>query len=141
MLPSRKITATFIGVFLIGAMAGSLITWDFSDMRFSRFLNRTSDPDSMAARINQKYASDYHLTPEEQTKIAPLTKEMAQQLYQVRSRFANDVITTMNDYHQKIAEQMDPDHRTAYEQANIDRMKRMNNLLMTDPGNTSQDQK
>lgn len=140
MFPSRKIIAAFIGVFLIGALVGGLVVWDLSDMKLSRFLNRTSDPASMAARINQKYIDDYHLSPEEQARIAPLTKEMADQLYQVRRRFGADIISTLDNYHQKIGAEMTPEHRAAYEKANIERKNRMSSLLL-DPAAPAQEQK
>jgi len=62
---TRKITAEFIGVFLIGALAGGLVTWSYTDTRLSTFMSRTNDPDSMVARIDKKYADEYHLTPDE----------------------------------------------------------------------------
>jgi len=46
---TRKITAEFIGVFLIGALAGGLVTWSYTDTRLSTFMSRTNDPDSMVA--------------------------------------------------------------------------------------------
>jgi hypothetical protein len=138
MLPSRKITAAFIGVFLIGAIVGGLVIMDYTDTRLSRFLNHTGDPESMAARINQKYRNDYKLSSEEQSRIAPLVKEMTRQLYQERRQFGTNVINTLDEYHQKIAEQMTPEQREVYAKVNEDRKKRMSTLLLdqapTTPG-------
>ncbi len=133
MLPSRKITAVFIAVFFIGAIIGGLVMMDYTDTRLSRFLNNTGDPESMAARINQKYITDYHLTSDEQSHIAPLVKEMTQQLYQERRQFGTNIISTMDEYHQKIGEQMTPEQRDAYNKVNEDRKKRLNGLLLSDP--------
>ncbi len=139
MLPSRKITAAFIGVFLIGAIVGGLIMMDYTDVRLSRFLNRTGDPNAMALRINQKYADDYELTTDEQNRIAPLVKEMAQHLYQERHQFGADILGTLDEYHRKIGEQMTPEQRAAYEKANDERRKRMSSLL-SDPAPSTQAQ-
>jgi hypothetical protein len=133
ILPSRKVAATFVGVFLIGAVVGGLFVTAFQDMRLSQFLVRTGDPKSMASRINQKYVTEYHLTPDEMTKIAPLTAEMTQQLYVTRRKFGVDIIATLDDYHRKIGEQMLPEHRDAFDQANVERRKRMSAVLLLDP--------
>jgi uncharacterized membrane protein len=74
MRPTRKIIADFIGVFLIGALAGGLVTWSYTDTRLFTFMSRTNDPDSMVARINKKYADEYHLTPDELNRIQPTIK-------------------------------------------------------------------
>lgn len=145
ILPSRKVTAAFIAVFLIGTLVGVFSTIDYlqmqNDAKLSLFMKRTNDPVSMAARINQKYATDYQLTPDEQSRIAPLTKEMAEHLYQVRHQFGVDIVATLNDYHEKIGEQMTPEHRAAYEKANEDRKTRMNALLQLDTNAPDQGQK
>lgn len=140
MLPSRKVTAAFVGVFLMGTIVGGLFTMDYTDTRLSRFLNHTSDPDSMASRINQKYITDYSLTADEQNRTAPLVKEMAQHLYQERRQFGMDVMNTLDEYHQKIAEQLPPEKREAYQSANEERKKRMSKLLL-DAASPSQGQK
>jgi hypothetical protein len=136
ILPSRKATAAFLGVFLIGAVAGGLLMTAFQDMRLSQFLVRTGDPKSMATRINQKYITEYNLTPDEQTRIAPLLQQMTQQLYLTRRQFGVDIIATLDDYHRKIGEQMLPEHRDAYNQANEERKKRMSAMLLLDQAPT-----
>jgi hypothetical protein len=132
MLPSRKITAAFAGVFFIGTMIGGLVMMDYTDTRLSRFLNNTSNPEIMAARINQKYRTEYQLTSEEQARIEPLVREMAQHLYQERRQFGADIMGTLDDYHQKIAEQMTPEQRAAYGKVNDERKKRISSLLLNE---------
>jgi len=141
MLPARKIIAAFIGVFLMGALVGWLVALDLTDTKLSHFFQTTSDPDSMAARINQKYVKDYQLTPDEQSRIAPLTEEMTRQLYQDKRQFGIGVMATLDDYHGKIAEQMTPDQRALYEKANDERKKRMNSMLLLDQTSPAQGQK
>ena len=141
MRPTRKIIADFIGVFLIGALAGGLVTWSYTDTRLSTFMSRTNDPDRMVARIDKKYADEYRLTPDEQSRIEPLTKEMTRRLYQIRRQFGVDVIATLDDYHGKIAEQMDATQREAYEKANEERKKRMSVMLHPDQNLPGQAQK
>ena len=141
MLPSRKITAAFAAIFFIGALVGAMITWDLTVSKLPGFLKRTGDPASMADRINQKYIKDYQLTPDEQSRIAPLTKEMAQRLYHIRSKFAVDIISTLDDYHGKVAEQMTPAQCAAYEKANEERKKRMSAMLLPDQSSPAQGQK
>jgi uncharacterized membrane protein len=140
MLPSRKVIAAFIGVFLMGAIVGGLVMMDYTDTRLSRFLNHTSNPDAMASRINQKYLNDYQLTLDEQNRTAPFVKEMAQHLYQERRQFGMEVMNTLDEYHQKIAEQLPPEKREAYKKANEERKKRMSSLLL-DPTISPQGQK
>jgi len=140
-VPSRKIAAAFIGVFLIGTVVGALVMMDYTDKRLSRFFNNTSDPGSMATRINQKYITDYQLTSDEQTRIAPLIKEMTQQLYQERRQFGTEVIGTLDEYHQKISEQMTPEQREVYSKVNEERKKGLSSLLLSDPTLSTQRQK
>lgn len=130
MLPSRKITAAFIGVFLIGAIVGGLIVMDYTDTRLSRFINNSRAPEANAIRINQKYVKDYQLTPDEQKLIEPLVKEMTQQLYQERRQFGTEIIGTLDEYHQKIGELMTPEQRAAYEKVNAERKKWMSKVLL-----------
>ncbi len=132
MLPSRKITAAFIGVFLIGVLTGVLLIMAFNDTRFSKFITSTGDPRSMAIRINQKYLKELNLNSDEQARIAPLTQEMTQQLYLTRRQFGVDIVATLKDYHRKIGEQMTPEHREVFEKANIEREKRMSAVLLLD---------
>jgi len=133
LFPLRRVTASFIGVFIIGVIVGWLNAANLADTKFTGFLNRTNDPVSMASRINQKYLTEYQLTPEQQARIAPLTQEMAQHLYQVRRQFGTDIIATLDEYHRKIAEQMTPAQRELYTKANEDRRSRMVSLLLADP--------
>ncbi len=138
MLPSRKLVAAFTGVFIIGGIVGALLFWTFQDARLSHFFYLTSDPKSMAARIGTKYAKECSLTPEEQTRIAPLTAEMTQHLFNIRRQFGIDIVSTLKDYHQKIGEEMTPDHRQIFQQANEDREKRMSSLLLLDAAASGQ---
>ena len=131
--PTRALTALFVGTFLVGGAVGALLDTVFQDMTLTDFLQRTSDPAAMAARINQKYQDQYHLTPEEQKKIQPLTADMAKHLYNVRRRFGVDVISTLDDYHRRIGAQMTPDHQAAYQKANAIRRQRMTQMLLLDP--------
>lgn len=132
MRPTRKIIADFIGVFLIGALAGGLVTWSYTDTRLSTFMSRTNEPDSLVARISKKYADEYHLTTDEQSRIQPQIKEMAQHIYQVRHQFGLDVMATLDEYHQKIAEQLTPEHRAAYEKAIAAHKKKLASMLLPD---------
>ncbi len=141
MRPTRKIIADFIGVFLIGALAGGLATWSYTDTRLSTFMSRTNDPDSMAARIDKKYADEYHLTPDEQSRIDPLTREMTRRLYQFRHQFGVDVIVTLDDYHRKIAAQLNPEHRAAYEKAIAEHEKKLTSVLLPDQSSPTQEPK
>ena len=129
-LSSRKLAAMFACVFVLGAVAGALIAMNFVDRRFNNFLNRTNDPADLALRIDSKLTAQYHLDPDEQARIAPLTKEMAQNLYVLRHRFGADVLATIDASHAKIAAQMSPDHRAAYEKDNLDRHQRAASMLM-----------
>lgn len=114
MIPSRRLWVMFVCVFALGAVAGGLIVYNFSGTRFSDFLNRTGDPAALAARIDNKYAVKYHLDAEEQARISPLTREMAENLFQVRRKFAEDVLATIDASHAKIAAQMTAEQRSAY---------------------------
>ena len=136
LLPTRKVAGAFVGVFLIGALVGALLVKAFEDLWVNRFLVSTADPKSMAVRIDQKYLHDYHLTPDEELRIRPLIQEMTQQLYLSRKRFGVDIISTMDDYHNRIAEQMLPEHRDAYKEANDKRRKRMSSVLLLDQAAT-----
>jgi uncharacterized membrane protein len=138
MRPTRKIIADFIGVFLIGALAGGLLTWSYTDTRLSTFMSRTNDPDSMAARINKKYTDEYHLTPDELNRIQPQIKEMARRIYQVRHQFGLDIMTTLDQYHQQIAAQLTPEHRAAYEKAVAERKTTLGSLLLPDQSSPTQ---
>lgn len=131
---SRRLTATFVGVFILGAITGSLIALNVADLRFSNFLKRTNDPASLAQRLDAKLAHDYQLDADEQARIRPLTHDMAQKLYGLRRQFATDVLATLDEAHQKIGAQMNPVQRAAYAKANDDRHKRAVGVLMPDPG-------
>jgi len=142
MRPTRKIVAEFIGVFLIGALAGGLVTWSYTDTQLSTFMSRTNDgPDNMVARINKRYVDEYHLSPDELNRIQPTVKEMAGHIYQVRHQFGLDIMATLDEYHQKIAEQLTPEHRAAYEAAIAERHKKLSSLLLPDQSSPSQGSK
>ena len=133
MRSTRKIIAEFIGVFLIGAVAGGLVTSSYTDTQLTTFMSRTNDgPDSIAARITKKYADEYHLTPDELTRVQPEIGEMAQHVYQVRHQFGVDIMATLDEYHEKIAEQMTPEHRAAYDAAMAEHRKKLAGLLLPD---------
>jgi uncharacterized membrane protein len=142
MRPTRKIIADFIGVFLIGALAGGLVTWSYTDTQLSTFMSRTNDdPDNMVARLNKKYASEYHWTPDEISRVQPQVKEMARHIYQVRHQFGLDIMATLDEYHQKIAAQLTPEHRAAYEKAIAERQKKLNSMLLPDQNPPGEGQK
>jgi uncharacterized membrane protein len=137
MRPTRKIIAEFVGVFLIGAAAGGLVTWKFTDTQLAAFMNRANDPDDFVARINQKYADEYHLTPDELNRIQPQVREMAQSIYQVRHQFGVDILAMLDKYHQQIAEQLTPEHREAYDKATADHHRKLSALLLPDQSQSS----
>lgn len=142
MRPTRKIIADFVGVFLIGALAGGFVTWSFTDTQLSTFMTKTAaTPDSMVARMNKKYVDDYHLTPDELNRIQPTVKEMAQNIYQVRHQFGLDIMAALDKYHQEIAEQLTPEHRAVFEKAIAERKKKLNGLLLLDQGSPSEGSK
>jgi hypothetical protein len=130
MIPSRKLAAMFLCVFLLGAAAGALLAMNFADPRFSTFLNKTSDPAALAQRIDKRLASQFQLDADEQARISPLTKGMAQNLYQLRLKFATDVLATIDSTHEKIAAQMTPAQRAAYVKDNEGRRQRAVAMLM-----------
>jgi hypothetical protein len=137
---SRKIAGEFAAVFLIGAVVGGLVVWDAtSDSELSKFMSKTNDSDSvMIARINQKYVTEYKLTPDEIARIQPLVKEMAQHITHIRHQFGIDIISTFTEYHQKIAEQLTPEHRAVYEKASNERKKVLSDLLKLDQNPSDQ---
>jgi len=137
MRPTRKIVAEFVGVFLIGALAGGFVAWRMTDTSLTSFMSRTNDPDAFVARINKKYAEEYHLTPDELNRIQPTVKEMAQHIYQVRHQFSLDMMSTLDDYHHQIALQLTPDHREAYEAAIAEKRKKLAALLLLDQSSPS----
>jgi uncharacterized membrane protein len=141
MRPTRKIIAEFIAVFLIGTLAGGLVTWNVTDTQLSTFMSRSYNPDSLVARLSKKYADDYHLTPDELTRIQPTLNEMAQHLYQVRHQFGLDVMGTLDKYHGEIAAQLTPEHRAAYEKAVAERRMKLNSLMLPDQSSPSQGSK
>jgi hypothetical protein len=130
MIPSRKLAAMFLCVFILGAAAGALLAINFADPRFSTFLNKTNDPTALAQRVDKRLASQFNLDPDEQARITPLTKDMAQNLYQLRVKFATDVLATIDSAHEKIAAQMTPDQRAAYIKDNEGRRQRALAVLM-----------
>jgi len=139
---SRKITGEFVAVFLIGVVVGGLAMWDYTDTEMTKFMTKTNDSDSvMVARINQKYVKEYGLTPDELARIQPLIKDMAHNMSHIRRQFGIDIISTYADYHAKIAEQLTPEHRAAYEKASTERQKQLSDLLKLDQNPPDQGQK
>lgn len=146
MRPTRKIIAEFVGVFLIGGLAGGCLTWGYfvwyyNDSHITGFMSRTNDPDVLIKRLNKRYQEQYHLSPEELQRIQPTLNEMAQSMYKVRRQFGVDVISTLDTYHQKIAAQLTPEHRDEYQKASAERRKHLAGLLEVDQGSPSQGQK
>ena len=142
MRPTRKIIAEFVGVFLMGALVGGLIVWRCTDTQLTKFMTMTNDPvESMIARVNKKYADEYHLTPDEISRIQPTVREMSEHIYQVRHQFGLDILATLDEYHQKIADQLTPEHRAAYEAAVAERHKKLTTLLLPEQGSPSATQK
>ena len=139
---SRKLIGEFAAVFLIGAIVGGLLVWDYTDTTISRFMSRTSDPDSViVSRINQKYAQEYHLSADELNRIQPLVKAMAQHISQIRRQFGVDILATQDEYHEEIGQQLTPEHRAAYEKATQEKRKQLSALLLPDQGSPDQEQK
>jgi hypothetical protein len=138
---SSKLTGEFIGVFLIGTLMGALIMWYLTDTQLTQFMTRTNDPNLMLARLDAKYVSDYHLSPDELNRIQPLAKEMTQRVSQIRRQFGIDIISTLDQYHQQISTQLDPEHRAAYDKANDERKKMLTSMLLIDQDSSDQGQK
>jgi hypothetical protein len=139
---TRKLTAEFIGVFLIGAAVGGLVVWDLTDDKMAQFMSKTNDPDSViVARVSKKYATEYRLTPDELQRIQPLIQDMAHQISQVRRQFGVDIMATIETYHQRIAQQLTPDHRAAYLAADEVRRKQMEKMFQLEQNPPDQTQK
>jgi hypothetical protein len=130
MRPTRKIIAEFIAVFLIGAGVGGLVTSSYTDTQLSSFMSRTNNPDYLAARINKRYVDEYHLSPDELNRIQPDIKEMAAAIYRVRHRFGIDIVSTLDRYHQQIADKLTPEHRAVFEKAVADHKLKLDKMLI-----------
>jgi uncharacterized membrane protein len=141
MASSRKLIAEFIGVFLIGALAGGLITWCVTDTHLTNFMSRTNNPDVLEARMNKKYAQDYQLSPDEVARIQPLVHQMAQDIYKVRHQFGADITSTLRNYHEQIAAQLNPGHRAIYEAKMAKHDNEVSALLELDQNSPSSAQK
>jgi hypothetical protein len=141
MANTRKLVAQFVGVFVIGALAGGLLTNSLSDTSLTMAMSHWNNADALEARIYAKYASDYQLTPEELQKIKPLTKQLAQDLYKIRHQFGVDVVDTLNRDHAAIAAQLNPEHRAAYEAKMTDRTGKLSAALLGDQSSPTQGQK
>jgi hypothetical protein len=142
MRASRKLIGEFVAVFLIGVIVGGLFVWDYTDTALSQFMSRTNDPDSVIVnRINQKYTTEYHLTPDELNRIQPLVREMAEHTSQIRRQFGVDILANADNYHEKIGQLLTPEHRAAYEKANQERKKQLSALLLPDQDSPDQAQK
>jgi uncharacterized membrane protein len=142
MPASRKIIAEFIGVFLMGGVAGGLLTWCYTDTQLSSFMTKVADkPDTIVARINKKYTDTYHLTPQELQSIQPEINDMALHMSQIRRQFGVDILSTMDTYHQQIAAQLTPEHRDAYLKSTEARKKQLTSLLLPDQDSPNQGQK
>jgi uncharacterized membrane protein len=142
MRASRKLIGEFAAVFLIGAIVGGLLVWDYTDTTLAQFMSKSSDPDSViVSRINQKYVQEYHLSADELNRIQPLIREMAQHTSQIRRQFGVDILANLDDYHEKIAQQLTPEHRAAYEKATQEKRNQLSALLLPDQGPSDQGQK
>jgi hypothetical protein len=141
VIATRKLITDFVVVFVLGAVVGGLVMWSYQDTKLSSFMSSSNNPDVLVARINAKYASDYHLSKEEIDRVQPLVKEMAQHIYQFRHQFGIDIISTLDQYHQQIADKLNPEHKAAYLAIMAERHKKMSNLLLLDPGSPTTDQK
>ncbi|HEX4141485.1 MAG TPA: hypothetical protein VHY09_14140 [Candidatus Methylacidiphilales bacterium] len=141
MANTRKLIAQFVGVFVIGALAGGLVSYSLSDTSLTMAMSHWNNADALEARINARYISDYHLTPDEMEKIKPLTKQLAQDLYKIRHQFGVDVIDTLNRDHAAIAAQLTPEHRSVYEAKMTDRTDKLSAALMGDQSSPAQGQK
>jgi hypothetical protein len=142
MLPSGKIGIAFLGVFLIGALSGGLVTWSFTDKNLSTFMSHSNDPDKVIVdRINKKYVHDYNLSPDELARIQPLIEAMAQHTTQIRHQFALDFITAFEENRAKIASRLDSPHREAYEAATAQRDKELRAMLLINAGASDPAQK
>ncbi len=133
MRPTAKIIAEFVGVFLIGGLAGGLLEWSYTDTQVATFMTRTNSPEGLAERISTKYVSEYHLSSDEMTKIQPDIVALARHMYLLRHQFGVDVLATSDTYHAKIAAQLTPEHRAVYEAAQAARKKSMTAMLLPDP--------
>jgi uncharacterized membrane protein len=141
MANTRKLIAQFLGVFVIGALAGGLISYTFPDTSLATAMSRWNNADSLESRINAKYANEYHLTPDEMEKIKPLTKQLAQDIYKIRHQFGVDMVDTLNRDHAAIAAQLTPEHKAAYEAKMTDVTSKISTALMGDQSSPSQGQK
>ncbi len=141
MANSRKLVAEFIGVFLIGALAGGLLTSSLSDTPLTTAMSRWNNPDLLESRINAKYEQDYQLTPDEMAKIKPLTRQLAQDLYKVRHQFGVDILTTLNRDHAAIAEQLTAEHRAIYESKMTDLTSKLSTDLLGDQSSPTPNEK
>ena len=134
-LPSRKLALIFLCVFLLGGVAGALVFYDVSPVPFSDFLNRTSDPDDVARRLDKRLAANYQLDADEQARISPITRELGQNLFHLRQKFAHDVLATLDDAHAKIAAQMRPEQRAQYLKDMAEKRRQHAAILLSgDPG-------
>ncbi len=120
----RTITSIVI-VFLLGALAGALVTHKIYQLRMDNLLK--GEPGSMREFILHRMNHELHLDPHQQEQVRAILQETHAEIRNVRKQFRPQTEEILARSQEKIRALLRPDQREKYEKIIAERKRRREN--------------
>lgn len=124
-----KMLACVIGIFIAGALAGSLVTAGVIRHMIAKRLN----PANWNALIMHKMERRLHLSPEQEAKVAPIVQQAVSDLRATRFEALARTATTISQLKSSLAPILTPDQQKEFDRLLLKRQQRRQALWGSAP--------
>jgi len=107
-----KLIAAFILVFVAGGISGAFLGGSYARRHFFAFHR----PELIGGRMKERLRTELNLTPEQVTKISPISDKTAAQLRDIRRETGRRVHETIAESHRQMAANLTDEQRQKLQQ-------------------------
>ena len=115
-----KVILALLGLFLLGAATGTVITLKV----VKRYIEARTNPERMSQTMLQEYHRRLHLTPEQVERIQPILQRTGREMWELRTEMAGRTFQVIRLSHDEIAAELQPEQREEFARVNQEMRER-----------------
>ncbi len=115
-----KVTLALLGLFLLGAATGAVVTLKV----VKRYIESRTNPERMSQSLLQEYQRRLRLTPEQVERIRPILQRTGREMWELRTEMAGRTFQVIRLSHEEIAAELLPEQREEFARVNKEMRER-----------------
>lgn len=115
-----KVTLALLGLFLLGAATGTVVTLKV----VKRYIEARTNPERMSQSLLQEYQRRLRLTPEQVERLRPILQRTGREMGELRTEMAGRTFQVIRLSHEEIAAELQPEQREEFARVNKEMRER-----------------